>query len=386
MDVTAPAILQIGIVLLLAASAGWLMRRVGLPAVVGYLGVGLLVSPFTPGYVADRHQLQLFADIGVVLLLFEVGIEIDPLKLGRDQRQFLWVVPLHTAATATLAALIGMAAGLAWKGGLIFGVSIALSSSVVVVNITRSVRRTTNLATNQALLGWSIVQDVTGVVLAAAVLPTLGLQGRPLWLAVLGILAFGGVTVAAAALLPHILRRLQDQPDLFLLFSVAAGLTLAAVGERVFALPLALSAFLAGLAISEGPVTALARQRLLPFRDLFAVLFFVAVGSLIDPAGLPSALKWIAVVLGLVLVVKAGSILGLARLLRQPGVSPWQLAAGLGQIGEFSFVLASVGVAEELITPRVYAAILCGVVATIILSTIVVRRRPASRPAALAEA
>jgi CPA2 family monovalent cation:H+ antiporter-2 len=148
----------------------------------------------------------------------------------------------------------------------------------------------------------------------------------------------------------------------------------------------ALSAFLAGLAVSEGPVTALPRQRLLPFRDLFALLFFVAVGSLIDPAGLPSALKWIAVVLGLVLVVKAGSILGLARLLRQPGVSPWQLAAGLGQIGEFSFVLASVGVAEELITPRVYAAILCGVVATIILSTIVVRRRPASRPAALAEA
>jgi CPA2 family monovalent cation:H+ antiporter-2 len=386
MDVTAPAILQIGIVLLLAASAGWLMRRVGLPAVVGYLAVGLLVSPFTPGYVADRHQLQLFADIGVVLLLFEVGIEIDPLKLGRDQRQFLWVVPLHTFATATLAALIGMAAGLAWKGGLIFGLSIALSSSVVVVNITRSVRRTTNLATNEALLSWSIVQDVTGVVLAAAVLPTLGLQGRPLWLAVLGILAFGAVTVAAAALLPQILRRLQDQPDLFLLFSVAAGLTLAAVGERVFALPLALSAFLAGLAISEGPVTALARQRLLPFRDLFAVLFFVAVGSLIDPAGIPSALKWIAVVLGLVLVVKAGSMLGIARLLRQPGVSPWQLAAGLGQVGEFSYVLASVGVAEHLITPRIYAAILCGVVATIILSTIVVRRRPASRPAVLAEA
>jgi CPA2 family monovalent cation:H+ antiporter-2 len=259
---------------------------------------------------------------------------------------------------------------------LIFGVSIALSSSVVVVNITRSARRTTNLATNEALLGWSVVQDVTGVVLAAAVLPTLGLQGRPLWLAVLGILAFAGVTVGAAALLPHVLRRLQDQPDLFLMFSVAIGLTLAAVGERVFALPLALAAFLAGLAISEGPVTTMARERLLPFRDLFAVLFFVAVGSLIDPAGIPSAVGWIALVLGLVLVVKAGSILGLARMLRLPGVSSWQLATGLGQIGEFSFVLASVGVAEHLITPRLYAAILSGVVATIILSTIVVRWWP----------
>lgn len=385
MEVTAPAILQIGIVLLLAATAGWLMRQIGLPAVVGYLGVGLLVSPFTPGYVADRHQLQLFADIGVVLLLFEVGIEIDPLKLGRDQRQFLWVVPLHTVAIAALAALAGIAAGLAWKGGLIFGLSIALSSSVVVVNVTRSVRRTTNFATNQALLSWSIVQDLAGVVLAAAVLPTLGLQGRPLWLAVLGILAFGAVTVAAAALLPHILRRLQHQPDLFLLFSVATGLTLAAVGERVFALPLAFAAFLAGLAISEGPLTVIARQRLLPFRDLFAVLFFVAVGSLIDPAGIPSALKWIALVLGLVLVLKAGSMLGIAHLLQRPGVSPWQLASGLGQIGEFSFVLASVGVAEHLIAPRIYTAMLSGVVATIILSTIVVRRRPAPRTPALAE-
>src|SRR5712692_1800337 len=81
MDASAAAILQIGIVLMLAAAAGWAMRRIGLPAVIGYLAIGLLVSPFTPGYVADRHQLQVFADIGVVLLLFEVGIEIDPQKL-----------------------------------------------------------------------------------------------------------------------------------------------------------------------------------------------------------------------------------------------------------------------------------------------------------------
>ena len=373
MDVTAPAILEIGVVLLLAAAAGWLMRRVGLPAVIGYLAVGVLVSPFTPGFVADRHQLQLFADIGVVLLLFEVGIEIDPLKLGRDKRHFIWVVPLHTLAVAVVATLIGAAAGLEWQGAEIFGLSIALSSSVVIVNITRSKRRTTSRETNHALLGWSVVQDVTGVALAAALISTLGLQNRTLWLSVLGIVAFGAVALTAAAVLPRVLRRIQGQPDIFLVCIVATGLTLAAVGEKVFGLPLALAAFVAGLAVSEGPVTAEARRRLLPFRDVFAVLFFVAVGSLVNPSAIPAAAGWILLVVALVVVVKAGSIYGVARLIRQPVVSPAQLAIGLGQVGEFSFVLASVGLADQVLEPSAYTAIICGVVLTIAISTTAVR-------------
>src|SRR3954454_10412003 len=138
MDASAPAILEIGLVLLAAATAGLVLRRFGLPAVLGYMLVGLLVSPFTPGYVADRHQLQLFADIGVVLLLFEVGIEIDPRELRRDRGRLLWAAPLHTVGVAAVSAAVAVAAGLAWRGALILGLCVALSSSVVVVNITRS--------------------------------------------------------------------------------------------------------------------------------------------------------------------------------------------------------------------------------------------------------
>jgi CPA2 family monovalent cation:H+ antiporter-2 len=283
------------------------------------------------------------------------------------------VVPVHTFAIAAAAALIGAAAGLEWRGAAIFGLSIALSSSVVVVNITRSRRRTTSRETNHALLGWSVVQDVTGVALAAALISTLGLQDRPLWLSVLGIAAYGAVALVAAAVLPHVLRRIEGQPDIFLVCIVATGLTLAAVGEKVFGLPLALAAFVAGLAVSEGPVTAEARRRLLPFRDVFAVLFFVAVGSLVNPSGIPAAAGWIALVVALVVILKAGSIYGIARLLRQPGVSSAQLAIGLGQVGEFSFVLASVGLAEGLLKPAAYTAIISGVVLTIALSTIAVR-------------
>src|SRR4051794_3274579 len=127
MDASAPTILEIGLVLLAAASAGLALRRLGLPAVVGYMLVGLLVSPFTPGYVADRHQLQLFADIGVVLLLFEVGIEIDPRELRRGRQLLLWVVPVHTVAVSAASTGIALAAGLAWEGALILGIAVALS-------------------------------------------------------------------------------------------------------------------------------------------------------------------------------------------------------------------------------------------------------------------
>src|SRR3954471_16341061 len=213
------------------------MRRAGLPAVVGYLGVGLLVSPFTPGYVADRHQLQLFADIGVVLLLFEVGIEIDPRELRRERGRLLWVVPLHTVAVAAVSSAVAMTAGLAWQGALVLGVAVALSSSVVVVNVTRSRRRITNEATAHALMAWSVMQDATGVVLAASVLAALGLKGRPIWLSLLAIMAFVLVAVATAKLLPHVPRHVEDQPDLFLLFSLATGLSLAGIGDRVFGMP-----------------------------------------------------------------------------------------------------------------------------------------------------
>jgi CPA2 family monovalent cation:H+ antiporter-2 len=381
-DASGSAILEIGVVLLAAAAAGMLMRRLGLPSVVGYMAVGLLVSPFTPGYVADRHQLQLFADIGVVLLLFEVGIEIDPRALRRDREHFVWIVPFHTIATAAVSTGAAIAAGLDWKGAAIVGLSVALSSSVVIVNITRSRWRATTEATRQALLGWSVIQDVTGVVLAATVLGVAGFKGHPLWWAFTGIVAFVCVAIATAWLLPHVLRHVEDQPDIFLLFSISAGLSLAAVGDRVFGIPLALAAFVGGLAISEGTLTTAARNHLLPFRDVFAVLFFVAVGSLLDPAAIPGAAGWVVLVLALVLLVKGGSIFGLSRLLRLPGVASWQLGAGLAQIGEFSFVLASVGAAEGWIGTRVYTAILTGVVVSIALVTIVVRRHPwQSRPA-----
>lgn len=372
MDHTAGPILEIGIVLLGAVAAGWLARRVGLPAIVGYLALGILVSPFTPGYVADHDQLQLLADVGVVLLLFEVGIEVDLLRIRSEQRGLIAAAPIQTLATTVIAGAVLLVAGLQPIPAALIGLSVALSSSVVIVNITKSRRRTTDRATEEALLGWSALQDTTGVAIAAVLLALLGSGGRPLDQAVIGLVAFLLLTVAVARVLPVVLRALRSEHDLFLIVSVASGLALAGVGSATFGVPLALAAFVGGLAVTESPEAAEARRRLLPFRDLFAVLFFVAIGTLIEPDALARAIGWLGLFLLLIVVAKVAVAYGLARLARLPA-RPVQLAVGLGQIGEFSFVLGSAAVAAEAISHDVYVALVAAVAVSIALSTVLAR-------------
>ncbi len=304
MEHTAPAILDLGLLLFLAALAGRGARALGLPAVIGYLVVGVLVSPFTPGYVANREQLSVLADVGVVLLLFEVGIEINPLRLAREGRRLLALAPIQVAATWLVSAVACYLLGIPLGGAAMIGLSIAMSSSVVVVNITRSRRRTTDRRTDEVLLGWSLIQDLVGVSAALILVVILGIGGRSGVTAIAGVVAFAVVSAVAAFVLPWLLRRLQTEHDLFLLVSVASGLLLAGVGSQFLGVPLALAAFVAGLAITESPVAAEARQRLLPFRDLFAVMFFVALGTVVNPADAARAAPWLLAFLAMVIAGK----------------------------------------------------------------------------------
>ena len=372
MDRTAPAILDLGLLLLLAALAGRGARALGLPAVIGYLLVGVLVSPFTPGYVANREQLSILADVGVVLLLFEVGIEINPLRLAKEARRLLLLAPLQVLVTWLLSAALCLALGLNPAGAALIGLSIAMSSSVVVVNITRSRRRTTDRRTDELLLGWSVIQDLVGVGAAIVVVVVVGIGGRSGLEALAGVVAFAVLAGAFAFVLPWLLRRLRTEHDLFLLVSVASGLLIAGVGSRFLDIPLALAAFVAGVAITESPVAAEARQRLLPFRDLFAVMFFVALGTVIDPALLPAAFPWLLAFLALVIVTKVGLVWLMARLAKLDA-RRLQLAVGLGQVGEFSYVLGALAVGAGLISTQVSAALVAAVVLSIAASSILVR-------------
>ena len=321
METSAPAILELALLLLAAAAAGWVARRAGLPAVVGYLAVGAAVSPFTPGFVAHREQLELLADIGVILLLFEVGIEIDILRLRREQRALVWIAPTQVLLTTLIGLVVGLLAGLSVVASALIGLAVALSSSVVIVNITRSrtahdrsphrggAARLERRAGRHRRDPRRRADRRHGQRRDAAARRDRGprrVHGPGLW--------WPGCFRASS-------RSLHGENDMFLIVSVASGLAIAGAGALVFHVPMALAAFIAGLTISESHHAQEARRRLLPFRDLFAVLFFVAIGTLIDPGQLAVGWGWLLALLAVVLVGKVGVSYVLARLGRLAGTA-----------------------------------------------------------------
>lgn len=370
---TAPLVLDVGVVLLAAATSGLVARKVGLPAIVGYLMAGLLVSPFTPGFVADSQQLALLADIGVVLLLFEVGIEIDLRRIKNEQGALLWASPTQVLLGTILGTLVFLAVDIPLYGAALLALSLAMSSSVVIVNITRSRRRTTSVATEDALLGWSVLQDISGVTLAAFIIALLGNSGENPIKSVIGLIGFGVFAYIASKLLPSLLKLIRWESDLFLIYSVAFGLSIAALGTVVFDIPMALASFVAGLAINQSRDTDDVRKAVLPFRDLFQVLFFVVIGTLVEPGLITEAIPFAALLLGMMVLLKTLPALLFAHF-GHIGDSSAQLSVGLSQVGEFSFVLGSAALAAGVLTKVQFTGVLLAVISSIIISTLAVRR------------
>lgn len=369
---TAPLVLDVGVVLLGAAVAGWGARKIGLPAIIGYLFIGLLVSPFTPGYIADKNQIAILADIGVVLLLFEVGIEIDVRRLRKEQSGIIWGAPLQVLIGLIVATPIFLFLDIPTLGALLLALSLALSSSVVIVNITRSGKRTTDNGTEEALLGWSVVQDITGVAIAAVVLTLYGASEKPLPIALGGLVLFVLLAYLVSKVVPGILRLIRWETDILLIYSVGSGLFIAAFGTVVFGIPMALASFVAGLTMSQNADTDQVRKAVVPFRDLFQVLFFVVIGSLISPDLILDALPFTLLLVALLISLKTLPALLIAKLAKLKA-SPGQLGIGLSQVGEFSFVLGSVALAKGALTQSQFTAVLLTVVISIVVSTVLVR-------------
>ena len=261
-------------------------------------------------------------------------------------------------------------AGLDVAAAALLGLAVAMSSSVVVVNITRSRRRTTSIETNHLLLGWSVLQDVIGVGGAIILLAALG-AGQPLVFTLLGLAAFAGIAVATAFLLPRVLARLRSESDLFLAVTVATGLAVAGAGAVLAGIPLALAAFVAGLTITEGPV----RRRHASACCRSATCSRSCSSSRSARSSTPRAEPRPRLARagprprGVSKVVVTWA---LARATRLPA-SPAQLAVGLGQIGEFGFVLGSAAIARGAIANEAYVALIAAVAVSIAVSTVAVR-------------
>lgn len=366
-------------VLLIAALLGAGARRLGLPAIVAYLLVGLAAGPFTPGFVVKRHELELLADLGVILLLFEVGIELDVRALRRDEPPaLLFAAPVQVILGVAIGTAGGLAIGMPLPGALTIGLATALSSSVVIVNMSRSRRRTLDDRTGRTLVVWAVLQDAVSLLAVALLAAILDPQAGGVGLTLLRLAAFAGLaSLAHVYAVPLLLAAVRSESDTFLIVAVSVALVTAAIGAVVFGVPVALAAFVAGLALSADPKAQEARREVIPFRDLFAVLFFVAIGTLVDPAAI--AANWIAFALAIALVVlKSAVSAGLAAVtgLR---VQALQLGVGLGQMGEFSFVVLGLGVAAGAVSQGVFSAVLAAAVVSIAVSTVAVRlfpRRP----------
>jgi monovalent cation:H+ antiporter-2, CPA2 family len=373
-------ILEIGVILLGAALVGFGFRRLGLPAVVGYLLVGLFIGPFTPGYVADRHQVQVLADVGVVLLLFEVGIELDLRALRREPPGILVAVPAQVAFVTVAGTVAFVALGSSVLGAVTLGLAVALSSSIVVVNITRSRKRTTDEVTARALLVWAVLQDVVTLV-AATILAVLLAPGDAAAapLAFAKAVAFVGLAaVVQYWVAPRLLRTVRNEQDTFLIVAVSAALATAGLGAAIFGVPLALGAFISGLFLSVRTEAQEARREVLPFRDLFAVMFFVAIGTLVDPVAIVREPGWLAVVVALV-ALKVLAVWVFAAVFRVPARRP-QLGVGLGQIGEFSFVVLGLGTSAGVVSAGQFSAALGAAAITIAASAVGARLFPRPAP------
>jgi CPA2 family monovalent cation:H+ antiporter-2 len=223
-----------------------------------------------------------------------------------------------------------------------------------------------------------VVQDVVGVAAAAIILTLFGASERPLALAIGGLVGFGLLAYVASKLLPVLLQIVRWEKDLFLIYSVSIGLVLAALGTVVFGIPMALAGFVAGLAINQSRDTEEVRKAILPFRDLFAVLFFVVIGSLIEPAQVLKAWPFAMLVMVLLVLLKTLPIALFAHLGKLK-VKKMQFAIGMSQVGEFSFVLGSLAYSEDALTRSQFTGVLMAVVISIIGSTLLVRKAPGSR-------
>jgi len=335
---------------------GTATQQLRLSPIVGYLLAGIAVGPHTPGFAADISIARELAELGVILLMFGVGLNFHL----RELLEVRGVAIPGALAASVVATLLGMAAarlaGHGWGTGMVYGMAVSVASTVVLVRVLAD-NRDLHTRSGHIAVGWVVVEDLLTVV-ALVVLPTLlggsggaataGWQGVPL---ALGLAALKIAALVALVFLVggRVISWLLEQVaatrsrELFTLAVLVIALGIAVGSARVFGVSMALGAFLAGAVVGRSEFGLRAAADALPMRDAFAVLFFVSVGMLFDPATLFASPGLLATTLAIVLVARPAAIWAAVLLLGQPRTVATSVAVSLAQIGEFSFILAALG-------------------------------------------
>ncbi len=329
---------------------GYFTQRLRLSPIVGYLIAGLLVGPYTPGFVADRELAEQLAEIGVILLMFGVGLQFHIEELLAVRKVAIPGAVVQSAVATGLGVVVARAAGWTLDAGVVFGIALSVASTVVLIRVL-SDNRQLHTPSGHIAVGWLVVEDLFTVlvlVLMPAVFGTTGAASPMLAIVYAAIkvaalvvftIVVGGRTIPW--LLAHISR--TQSRELFTLAVLVTALGIAVASAEVFGVSMALGAFLAGLVVGRSEFSVRAASDALPMRDAFAVLFFVSVGMLFNPESLLEAPLMIAATLGVVLIGKPLAALLIVALFRYPAKVGLAVAVALAQIGEFSFIVANLG-------------------------------------------
>lgn len=366
---------------------GYIAARLRLPPLIGYLVAGIIISPNTPGIVADIHLANQLAELGVMFLMFGVGMHFSLNDLLLVRRIALPGAILQIAVATLLGVAVSMFWGWSFGSALIFGLSLSCASTVVLLKAL-SDRGLLDSVNGKIAVGWLLVEDLV-MVLVLVLLPAIAvlLGGHPLagtdtsqniWitigltlLKVTGFIAF--MLIIGKRLIPKIMQlvaRLGSR-ELFTLTVVAAAVSIAYGSYAIFGVSMALGAFFAGMVVKESDFSHRAEEETLSLREIFAILFFVSVGMLFDPKILIEQPLHILAVVAIIMVGKTLAAMALVLFFRYPINTALTVGASLAQIGEFSFILATLGLSLGLLTPDAQNLILAGALFSITLNSFV---------------
>lgn len=371
----------------LALVFGYITARLRLPPLIGYLIAGILISPNTPGLVGEIHLANQLAELGVMFLMFGVGMHFSLGDLMQVRRIALPGAILQIA----VATLLGMGVSLLWGwsmgSALIFGLSLSCASTVVLLKALGD-RGLVHSVNGKIAVGWLLVEDLV-MVLVLVLLPATAmlLGGKPLieasadeniWMTLgITLLKVGGfiafMLIIGKRLIPWIMNvvaRLGSR-ELFTLTVVAAAVSIAFGAYKVFGVSMALGAFFAGMVVKESEYSHRAEEETLPLREVFSILFFVSVGMLFDPRILLEQPLQVLAVVGIIMIGKTIAAMALVLFFRYPINTALTVGASLAQIGEFSFILATLGVSLELLSLEGQNLILAGALISITLNSFV---------------
>jgi monovalent cation:H+ antiporter-2, CPA2 family len=392
------ALIAIG--LSLAFVGGWLAVRLGLSPIIGYLLAGIAIGPFTPGFVGEAHLASQLAEIGVILLMFGVGMHFSVADLWAARAIALPGAVIQILVATALGAGVARLWGWPLAGGLIFGLTLSVASTVVMLRELESANAL-NSPGGKVAIGWLVVEDLA-MVLTLVLLPALAgklggnatahADATPLWLALalaMGkvVLFVGAMLVFGARVFPWLLARVErtGSRELFTLAVIALSIGVAFGAAKLFGISFALGAFFAGVVVNQSDLNHRAAQDLQPLQNAFGVLFFVAVGMLFDPKVLVRRPWQVLAVLAIIIVGKALTAFAIVLVFRRGMPLARLVAAALAQIGEFSFVLAAIGVEMGLLSDEAQNLVLAGALLSISLNPFLFRFLvPRPRPAVAA--